>query len=63
MLWRSALRADCAVVLALKSRPELASLTAFATLRQAGRSQLLMRAARADFKAALRAAPEIAPCG
>ena len=63
MLWRSALRADSAVVLALKSRPELAALTSFATLKQAGRSQLWMRAARADFKAALRAATEIAPCG
>ncbi len=37
MLWRSALRFDSAVVLALKSRPELAALTSFATLRQAGR--------------------------
>jgi hypothetical protein len=63
MLWRSALRADSAVVLALKSRPELASPTSFATLKQAGRSQFWMRAARADFKAALLAATEIAPCG
>jgi hypothetical protein len=63
MLWRSALHADCAVVLALKSRPELASLTSFATLKHAGRSQFWMRAARADFKAALRAATEIARRG
>jgi hypothetical protein len=63
MLWRSPLRSDSAVVLALKSRPELASLTSFATLKHAGRSQFWMRAARADFKTALLAATEIAPCG
>ncbi len=37
MLWRSALRADSAVVLALKSRPELASFAALTMLKQAGR--------------------------
>ena len=61
MLWRSTLRSDCAVVLALGSRPELAALTSFATLKHAGRSQFWMRAARADAKPALLVAPEIAP--
>ena len=63
MLWRSPLRCDSAVLLTLESRPELASFAALTTLKQAGRSQFWMRAARADSKAALLTATEIAPCG
>ena len=48
MLWRSTLRSDFAVVLALGSRRELAALTSFVTLKQARRVSFWTRAARAD---------------
>ena len=63
MLWRSALRADCAAVLGAGSRRTTRCANCVRSARTGGASQTTRRAARADPAPAFLAAREIAPAG
>ncbi len=63
MLWRSALRADSAVVLGLQSRRRTRFVRFALCAQTTATSQSTKRAARADWSPPLLAATEIAPTG